>query len=246
MVKYGTRPPMVPRHAFCDGDDEKKWSNHALEQLENCPPGSTAMTLPSGSEEMSGIDGPFPEYLKEHNIQGAGVEFGCGTSIHRNLWNGMHYIGIDQNLGMLHGALERWKGRESEKVLSSQWYEAPLGGITNAHPELKEIGDAGQSITVLQHNHYEDGKEMLDQIYKVLKPGAPFFFMEGTYAERWFPAENRVKYGYGDEGPIDPDNLEPLKGQCMFTVKGWENFLAEHGFKVILADENSNYIAIRQ
>ena len=246
VTKYGSRPPMTPRASFFDGNDTKKWSNHALEQLEGVPPGSTPESMPSGNEEMSGTTGPFPDYLKEHNIQGTGIEFGCGTSIHRNAFNGMHYIGIDQNNGMLEGAMLRWKGRENLKVLSSKWYETPLGSITDNFPQLLSVGDAGSSITVLQHNHYEDGKELLDTIHTVLKPGAPFFFMEGTYADKWFPAENRVKYQYGDAGPIDPDNLEPLKGQCMFTVKGWYHFLSEHGFKVIFHDEHSNYIAIRE
>ena len=245
MIKYGKRPPMTPRDQFCDGNDMRKWSNHAREQLEGVPPGSTPATMPSGNEEQCGTTGPFPDYIKEHNIQGTGVDFGCGTSIHRNTWNGMHYIGIDQNPAMLNGALTRWKGRENLKVLSSKWYQVPLGSVTNHFPELVEIGDAGVSITVLQHNHYEDGKEILDQIYKVLKPGAPYFFMEGTYEDRWFPAENRIKCEYGDADPIDPNNLEPLKGQCMFTVKGWHHFLAEHGFKIIY-DEDSNYIAIKQ
>ena len=245
MVKYGTRPPMTRREDFCDGNDERKWSNHAIEQLEGTPPGSTVISMPSGSEEMSGVTGPFPDYIKAHNIQGTGVDFGCGTSIHRNTWNGMHYIGIDQNMGMLLGAEKRWKGRENLKVLSSAWYKTPLGHITDNFPELTSVGDAGVSITVLQHNHYEDGKEMLDQFYKVLKPGAPFFFLEGTYEDKWFPAENRIKCDYGDADPIDPNNLEPLKGQCMFTVKGWYHFLAEHGFNIVYYD-NSKYIAIRQ
>lgn len=239
------RPAYVSREKFFDGHDEKKWSNHAIEQLRDVPPGSTPESMGSGNELQAGTDDALARYLKKNNIQGTGVEFGCGTSIHRNRWNGMHYVGIDGNPGMIKGSEDRWAGRENKGVLSSRWFLTTLNTITDNCPELIGIGDAGSCITVLQHNHYEDGKEIMDQIYKVLKPGAPFFFVEGTYAEQWFPAENRVKYGWGDSSPIDPDNLDPVRGSCIFTEKGWRNFMSQHGFEIIFA-ENSTYIAIRQ
>jgi SAM-dependent methyltransferase len=183
---------------------------------------------------------PFSRWLGEYNISrdGTVVDFGCGTGLARIIFEDMHYIGIDQNEAMLDGICQRWEGRDP-KVNA---YEAPLSQILVHHPELEGVADLGCFITVLQHNHWETAAEILDQAYRILKPNTHLMLFEGTYIEKHYPEEVRRKY---DLPELDPERLECVDGGAIFTPKGWEHFLGQHGFELLEYDGDCSYILRR-
>lgn len=221
---------MKTRAQFFDGDDTGKWAGEAARQLQVFPPGS----------EKGGNE--FPPLRAKYGIpnDGVGVDFGCGTGLVRPGFGTMNYIGIDQNPGMLAGIEKRWAGRDP-KVSA---YESPLNKILDNHPQLREVGDLGCFVTVLQHNHWETAAEILDQAHGVLKPGAYLFLMEATYIERHYPKETRLKYGLPD--PIDPERLECVDGAAIFTPKGWIHFLGQRGFEFLQYDGDCCYVFRRR
>jgi len=224
-------PHMKTRFEFYDGDDVDKWAGEAARQLEVHPPGQENM-----SDRI-----PFVLWLKEQNgsPDQTVVDFGCGTGLARTLFEGMNYIGIDQNPDMLEGIETRWKNRDP-KVRA---YESPLNQILQHHPDLEGIADVGCLITVLQHNHWETAAEILDQVHRVLKPGAYLLMFEGTYIERHYPLETRKKYDLPD---LDPERLECVDGGAIFTPKGWAHFLDQHGFELLKYDGDCGHLSRRR
>jgi SAM-dependent methyltransferase len=222
---------MKTREEFYDGDDTAKWAGEAARQLEVYPP---------GQEEWASVI-PFEQWLSKYNIDrnGTVVDFGCGTGLLRGIFEGMNYIGIDQNYAMLEGIEARWGGRDP-KVCA---YESPLTKITQYHPELIGVGDLGLFCTVLQHNHWTTAGEILHQAAQVLKPEAFLFMYEGTFDDKHYPKEAREKYDLPDP---DPNRLECADGGAIFTPKGWEHFLGQHGFELLEYDGDCGYLSKRK
>ena len=127
------------------------------------------------------------------------VDFGCGSGLARAQFWGANYIGIDQNPDMIEACKTRWLARDPDL----QVYQTPLNTILDNYPELEGIGDIGVFITVLQHNHWEVAREILEQTYRVLKPGALLTLSEGTYIDKYFSLEIRRQYSL-------PDVIDPL------------------------------------
>lgn len=219
-------PRIKPREEFFDGDDKEKWSEEAQRQITENLPG----------KEPSYDSFGFRQFVLENNLQGIGVDFGCGTGQARPVFEGMGYIGIDQNPDMIEGLQKRWKGRNQGPI---QYYQTPLTSILQNFPDLESTGDAGLFITVLQHNHYETAGEILDQAFGVLKPGAVLFMMEATYTEEYYPENVRIKY---DLPPVDPERLECVDGPAIYTPKGWFNLLAKHGFELVKYTGKNYYV----
>jgi SAM-dependent methyltransferase len=219
---------------FFDGDDESKWSGEAARQLEMHPPGQE-YSQPSP-------DHPFVHWRNKYGVPSDGVvvDFGCGTGLLRPVFETLNYIGVDQNPEMVEGIQLRWKDRDPSFCV----YQAPLTEIVETHPVLQEVADMGCFCTVLQHNHFDTAAEILDQAFQVLKPGAILVMMEATFIERHYPEETRIKYRLPD--PIDPESLEAADQAAIFTVKGWENLLDQHGFDLLEYDGDCMYVSRRR
>lgn len=224
-------PRIVPREEFFDGDNAEKWAGEAERQLQEFPP---------GQEEWSDRI-PFGQWLEKYKVgrDGTVVDFGCGTGLLRGIFEGMSYIGVDQNYAMLEGIAARWAGRDPKACA----YESPLTEITLHHPQLKGVGDLGFFCTVLQHNHWTTAGEILEQASLVLKPGALLFMYEGTFTDKNYPKEVREKYDLPDP---DPERLECADGPAIFTPKGWANILDQHGFDYLEFDGDSSHVARRR
>lgn len=224
-------PRIATREEFFDGDNAVKWAEEAQRQLETYPP---------GQEEWSDRI-PFGEWLDKYQVDrnGTVVDFGCGTGLLRGIFGDMNYIGIDQNYAMLEGIQARWESRDP-KVCA---YESPLTKIVNYHPDLVKIADLGFFCTVLQHNHWTTAGEILYQASLILKPGALLFMYEGTFTDKNYPKDVRIKY---DLPEPDPDRLECADGPAIFTPKGWANILDKSGFDYLEFDGDSSHVAKRR
>ncbi len=222
---------IATREEFFDGDNTDKWAEEAARQLKEYPP---------GQEEWASVI-PFGRWLDKYDVNrnGTVIDFGCGTGLLRSIFEGMNYIGIDQNYTMLEGIEARWSGRDP-KVRA---YESPLPEITYHHPELIGIGDLGFFCTVLQHNHWITAGEILHQAAQVLKSGAFLFMYEGTFTDKNYPKEVREKYDLPDP---DPERLECADGPAIFTPKGWANILDQHGFDYVEFDGTSSHVSKRR
>ncbi len=200
------------REDHFDGDDTAKWSGEAERQMR---------LLPLGTERN--VSHPLVKsWLEDRQIQGTAVDFGCGTAFYRTLFSGMRYIGIDQNPDMIAASKARWPGPDET------FYQVPLNKILDNHPELENAVDAGLFLTVLQHNHHETADEIMEQVKRMLKPGALLFVMEATYVEEFYPSKTRQQLGLPDP---DPERLDSMVyGAAIYTVKGWAHFLDRFGF----------------
>ena len=86
-------------------------------------------------------------------------------------------------------------------------------------------------------------RQILDEAAKVLKPGALLVMFEGTYTEKHYPKETRIKYDLPD---IDPERLECADGPAIFTPKGWAHFLDQHGFELLEYDGDCGHVSRRK
>lgn len=217
------------REDHYDGDNVTKWSGEAARQMK---------VLPLGAEQKASR--PIIEsWIKDHQLQGGtAADFGCGTAFYRKVFSPMRYIGIDQNPDMISASKLRWPGPDEI------FYQVPLNKVLDHYPELENTVDVGMFVTVLQHIHHEVADEIMEQVSRILKPGAPLFVFEATYVEAFYPPETRKKYGYPE---IDPERLDSiLYGAAVYTVKGWSHFLDRFGFDVRSYDGRCGHLAIKR
>ena len=141
------------------------------------------------------------------------IDVGCGPGYWRNLFEGMAYVGFDQSPGMLSYAAEI----TSPKVKPLDWIFGNGRDLTAS--VTSSTYDMVFTASVLQHNRNEpDKREIVEGIYKVLKPGGFFLCTENTYR--------------ADNCPKSVGNRDYTDGYTM-TPSGWEKFMLPLGFKLL-------------
>lgn len=150
------------------------------------------------------------------------VDVGCGPGYWRNLFEHHHYTGFDQSEGMLKLAKEV----PGTKVLGEKWVQGNGRTISESFPDKKF--DMAFTASVLQHNrHVPDKTEIVQEIAKILEPDGYLLCTENTYREDNCP-QLKTRPDYTDG--------------YTFTPKGWEDFMAELGFKFLCYNGKSEYL----
>jgi SAM-dependent methyltransferase len=217
---------MVTREEFFDNRDEKKWTDFAVFQREKHPM-DKVVGLRFDAEE-------FYTFLEPRKNKGQlVVDFGCSTGLYRECFDGFDYIGIDQNLA----AVEEARKRHPE----DHFLLCQLNEVGEVYEDVICSASIGFFRTVLQHNHMDEAKEILDQVYRVLLPEALLLFTETTYNDYCWPPAERKKYNVPE---FPPEYLGSVNdGGAIFTAAGWKNFLKECGFDVFFHDDKNCFAA---
>ena len=151
------------------------------------------------------------------------VDLGCGSGLIRHLFDGYNYIGVDQNEAMIAVARKRFPN-DTFHVCNGR--------------KLEVLGDASVDLfftsAVLQHNLHNEKTEVVKEIVRVLRPGGYYLATENTFRE-------------DNYGTVFPRTLyaDDLTDGYSFTPKGWENYMAPLGLRMIEYQKPSEYIYVR-
>lgn len=201
---------------MADGRDIQVWDNHA----EECREAERELfEFNENPEDMGGwLRTKVLSSLEEGSLC---IDVGCGPGYWRNLFEGHHYTGFDQSDGMLRLA----KDVGGTKVLSETWVQ---GNGRSVSESFAINFDLAFTASVLQHNrHVPDKTEIVQEIAKIIKPGGFLLCTENTYREDNCPQlETQPNYTDG----------------YTFTPKGWEDFMADLGFKFLDYNGRSEYL----
>lgn len=144
-------------------------------------------TTPSGYADALGIDQALAEMLGEGD--GRLLEVGCGTGIYADRLRrlGWKPIGVDLSAGMLRHATARMP--------------VVLGDA--CRPPLRS-GSFDAAVTVMVHTDLPEYGPVLEEIFRVLKPGGVFVHVGvhpcfcGGFADRSTPEAIVIRTGYLD------------------------------------------------
>lgn len=194
---------------MADSEDEKVWTYHAKEQWEE---NKTGHKVPD--------DDPFRvRLLALKDEVTAVVDLGCGGALWRDFFRGFHYTGIDQNAEMIRYAKLRWP----DDVLINMPGEAT--GLPDESVQLVFTS------AVIQHNRHPRKSVVLNEIYRILKPGGYYLCTENTFR----PDNYASTFG---SRPYSDD----LDDGYSFTPSGWERFLSAHKFDRVWYQAPSEYL----
>lgn len=202
---------------MADGRDTKVWDTHA----EECRAAKRELFV--FEEKVDNVGGWLRDKVVEFLPKGSRcVDVGCGPGYWRNLFEGNHYVGLDQSDGMLSLAADIG----GNKLESVEWVK---GNGRKLLESLEEDSfDMAFTASVLQHNRHDPDKtEIVGGIHRLLKDGGYLLCTENTYRE--------------DNCPESVGNPGHTDGYT-FTPKGWENFMDAQGFKLLDYNGKSEYV----
>jgi ubiquinone/menaquinone biosynthesis C-methylase UbiE len=148
------------------------------------------------------------------------VDFGCGSGLWRNLFEGYKYMGLDQNPGMIAVAQSRKLQDASFQI--TEWNKLSLADNTL---------DLIFTSAVIQHNKHDQKRQVLSEFLRVLKPGGFFLCTENTFRPDNYSTTFRNK-------PFRED----LDDGYSFTKSGWEKFMKDSGFELVAYSHPSEYL----
>jgi ubiquinone/menaquinone biosynthesis C-methylase UbiE len=146
-----------------------------------------AQKTPDGFADRLGIDRSLSELLGSGS--GVCLEVGCGTGVYADRVRqlGWRPVGVDLSTGMLGHAVAR----------------LPVAHADAASLPMPD-GSVDAVITVMVHTDLEDYRPVLDEIWRVLRPGGRFVHVGvhpcfcGGFADRSNPEAIVVRPGYLD------------------------------------------------
>lgn len=194
---------------MADGREQHVWTQHAREHAE-------IKEAHKVSEDYC-----LRQWLKEVDPKGPCVDWGCGSGLWKNLFNGYQYFGVDQNPEMLRVARERWP-EDKGSFIQVDWY----GSTMNA-----ESVDLIFTSAVIQHNLHEQKDKVVQEFRRLLKPGGYYLCTETTFSPS----------NYSHAAPGVPYS-EDFSDGYSFTKSGWERYMKRHGFELVHFAEPSEYL----
>lgn len=203
---------------MADGRDVKCWDDHAVECQEK---GRKPFEMGNGAG--------YVRWLRETILKLEGVhkclDIGCGPCYWVNLFEGFDYTGFDQSPGMLRVAQKQLQDND----LLGRVTELKLGNARRLQESFPpETFDLVFTSAVLQHNRHEpDKREIVEGMYKILKPGGYYLCTENTFRE-----DNAPQWA-NDHGAADGNS---------FTATGWKTWMATHGFEQLEFNGKSEYL----
>lgn len=135
-------------------------------------------------------------------MNGILLDFGCGSKPYKQLLSVQEYVGLD---------IEKSGHEHSDEVIEC-FYDG------HSIPFKDNYFDSGFSSEVLEHIFNID--EILDELYRVLKPGANLLI---TLPFVW--EEHEIPFDY-----------------CRYTSFGIKYLVEKHGFKIINQTQTTSYI----
>jgi len=195
-----------------DARDAAVWTNHAAEQLSQ---NTEVHVISEGCLHR--------RWLISHMKPGSKVlDFGSGTCLWINLFDGYDYHAVDQNESMIAGAKQRFPER-ADKFQITQWNKLPF--------EDHSFNMVWTSA-VLQHNRHADKESVLREFARVIKPGGFYMCTENT-----FRPDN-----YKTTFPHIPEWRDQLTDGYSLTSGGWKRLIETFGFELLEYQDPSEYL----
>lgn len=201
---------------MADGRDIAVWTKHAEEQWEENKVG-----------HHTEDDYVVRRWALERLAPGSKIlDFGCGGGLWFRTWRGFDYSGSDQNENMIKHAKMRYP-EDAGRFMVNEWDKLSYEDASF---------DAVFTSAVLQHNLHPDKEKAVQEIVRVLKPGGLYIATEDTLRPD----------NYHYSMPWEPQWHEDLDNGYSFTSKGWANFMARFGLKVVEFSPPGEHLFVKE